>query len=68
MRPTHTAFVVRNPREGSDEKARWSEVGAIWPHKNGGGFDLVLHEQISVTGRIVCTARRDRDSDGKNGE
>lgn len=67
MRPTHTAFVVRSPREGSDEKARWSEVGAVWPHKNDTGFDLVLHEQISVTGRIVCTVRRDREPNGKIG-
>ena len=47
MRPSHTAFVVSNAREG--EKARWREVGAIWPHKNGMGFDLVLVEIRSAS-------------------
>ena len=37
-KPTHTAYVVIDPREGSDKKAQWIEVGAIWPHKNGQGF------------------------------
>jgi len=28
---------------------------APWPHKNGGGgFDLMISEGMSVTGRIVC--------------
>ena len=36
-KPTHTAYVVIDPREGSDKKAQWIEVGAVWPHKNGSG-------------------------------
>jgi hypothetical protein len=32
----------------------------IWPHKNGTGFDLVLTDQISVSGRIVCTERKEK--------
>jgi hypothetical protein len=36
------------------------EVGAVWPHKNGTGFDLVLVDQISVSGRIVCTERKEK--------
>ena len=66
MRPSHTAFVVSNAREG--EKARWREVGAIWPHKNGMGFDLVLVEIISVSGRIVCTVRKEREHGGQEVE
>ena len=34
-KPTHTAYVVIDPKEGSDRKAQWIEVGAVWPHKNG---------------------------------
>jgi len=63
MRPSHIAFVVANGREGSNDKAKWREVGAVWPHKNGAGFDLVLVDQISVSGRIVCTPRKNRDGD-----
>lgn len=38
--PTHRIFAVSKP-EGAD-KAIWRELGAAWPHKNGGGFSLKL--------------------------
>jgi hypothetical protein len=57
-KPTHSAYVVINPREGSDRKATWHEVGAMWPHKSGAGFDLVIPEGISLSGRIVITERK----------
>jgi hypothetical protein len=31
-RPSHTAYIVTNPRDGSPGKANWREIGA---HKNG---------------------------------
>jgi len=46
------AYVVSTPKSGG--KKIWRPVGAIWPHGNGNGFDLVIHDQLSVTGRIVC--------------
>ena len=58
-KPTHIAYVVTEPKEGSDRKAIWHEVGAVWPHKNGSGFDIVIPAGISVTGRIVCTERKE---------
>ena len=67
-KPTHTAYIVIDPREGSDRKAQWIEVGAVWPHKNGTGFDLVLADQLAVSGRIVCTVRKDRDNGGTEDE
>jgi hypothetical protein len=63
-RPTHTAYVVINAPAGSDRKAIWREVGAVWPHNRGKGFDLVIPEGISVSGRIVIVERKqtsDRD-------
>jgi hypothetical protein len=62
-KPSHIAYVVAEPKEGSDKKAVWREVGAIWPHKNGAGFDLVLIDQISVSGRIVCTERKEKPAE-----
>lgn len=59
-KPTHIAYVVIDPKEGSDRKAVWHEVGAIWPHGNGTGFDLIIPSGLSVTGRIVCTERREK--------
>lgn len=58
-KPTHAAFIVIEPKEGTDRKAQWHPVGAIWPHKNGKGFDLVIPTGLSVSGRIVCTERKD---------
>ena len=62
-KPTHTAFIVTEAKEGTDRKAQWHEIGAIWPHKNGKGFDLVIPAGLSVTGRIVCTERKDPPAD-----
>lgn len=59
-KPTHIAYVVIEPKEGSDRKSQWHPVGAIWPHKNGKGFDLVIPQGISVTGRIVCTEPKEQ--------
>jgi hypothetical protein len=53
-KPTHHAYIVVEPKEGSDKKAQWIRVGAVWPHKNAVGFDLVIPEGLTVTGRIVC--------------
>ncbi|MEJ0047136.1 MAG: hypothetical protein WDN04_14240 [Rhodospirillales bacterium] len=61
-KPTHTAYVVVEPKEGSDRKAQWHKIGAIWPHKNGKGFDLVIPAGLSVSGRIVCTEPKDDQS------
>ncbi|HJU11577.1 MAG TPA: hypothetical protein VJ728_11905 [Candidatus Binataceae bacterium] len=58
--PTHRAYVISQPREEGG-KGFWHEVGAIWPHKNGNGFDLVLYEGISIHGRIVCIEPKDKE-------
>jgi hypothetical protein len=39
---THTAYVVTEPKEGCQREAVWHAVGAIWPHRNGKGDDLVI--------------------------
>lgn len=54
-KPSHRAFVVTPAKEGTDQKSFWHDVGVVWPHKSGKGFDVVIHEGISVSGRIVCT-------------
>ena len=62
-KPTHIAYVVTEPKEGSDRKAAWHEVGTIWQHKNGEGFDVVIPTGLSLSGRIVCTKRREKPRD-----
>jgi hypothetical protein len=58
-KPTHVAYVVTDSKE-EGKKGYWREIGAVWPHKNGEGFDLVIPEGISVTGRIVCTKPKEK--------
>jgi hypothetical protein len=53
-KPTHKAYVVQEVKEGSERKGRWLEVGAVWPHKNGSGFDVVIAARLAVSGRVVC--------------
>jgi hypothetical protein len=59
-KPTHTAYVVKNPKEGTELPAQWREVGAVWQHKKGGGFDLVIFDQLAVSGRITCVERKEK--------
>ncbi len=56
-KPSHTAYIVIGAKKGGDKKANWREVGAVWPHKNGNGFDVVIPGSICVGGRIVCIER-----------
>jgi hypothetical protein len=62
-KPSHIAWVVTEPKEGTDGKAQWREVGALWPARNGNGFVLNIHEQFSISGRIVITERREPAAD-----
>ena len=58
--PSHRAYVVSTPRKPG-EKGYWREVGAVWPHKTGTGFDIVLHDGMAVYGRIVCTEPKEKE-------
>lgn len=63
-KPTHTAYVINeNKARATNPEAKdfWREVGVVWPHANGKGFDLVLFNQISVSGRIVCTEWKEKE-------
>jgi hypothetical protein len=59
-KPSHKAYVVSKPKEAGG-KGYWTEVGTVFPHKNGKGFDVVIPEGISVSGRIVCTEPKEKD-------
>jgi len=57
--PSHIAYIVEKDEDDAEAKGFWREVGAVWQHKSG-GFDLVIHPQISVSGRITCRERKDK--------
>lgn len=59
-KPAKIAYVVESPKEPGG-KGFWRAVGAVWPHKTGNGFDVVIHEQIAVSGRIVCIEPKEKE-------
>ncbi len=52
-RPSHTAYMV----DGEGDKATWTEIGALWAHEDGKGFNVSL-KAIPVSGRIVIRERK----------
>ena len=60
-KPTHTAYVVVDAPAGSDKKAQWFPIGTVWSHSNGDGFDLVIPPGVTVSGRLVCRKRKERE-------
>lgn len=60
--PSHVVYVVSEPREGQD-KGFWREIGAVFEHKDGLGFDVLIADQISVAGRLVCRPRQSSDAE-----
>jgi len=57
--PTHRAYsVVR--REGQDDY--WLNVGLVFPHKDSGGFNIIL-QVLPLDGKIVCREIRENDEE-----
>ena len=56
-RPTHTAYAV----DGEGDNATWTEIGALWPHEDGKGFNLNL-KALPLGSRIVIRERKAKDN------
>ena len=48
--PTHRIYAVS--RNG-EQNATWAEIGAAWPHKDGGGFNLTFTARPLEGAQIV---------------
>ena len=59
-RPTHALFMV----EGEGDNANWTEIGALWPHADGNGFNLDL-KAVPLGGRLVIRTRKAKEQSGK---
>lgn len=54
-RPSHALFMV----EGEKENAVWTEIGALWKHSKGDGFNLSLKAvPFSSDARLVILPRK----------
>ena len=49
-KPAYVAYSVRDRGEG--KKARFTEIGVAFPHKDGKGFDI-LYDAVPLSGRIT---------------
>jgi hypothetical protein len=58
--PTHRAYSVIR-REGQDDF--WLNLGLVFPHKDGGGFNIML-QALPFDGKIVCREISDDDRTG----
>ena len=56
-RPTHTAYMV----DGEGKDTTWTELGALWAHEDGQGFNLTL-KALPISGRVVIRQRKAKDT------
>lgn len=49
---------------GDDNKKLYTKVGTAFPHKQGGGFNIVLRKGISVSDRLVVFPKKPEDAAG----
>lgn len=54
-RPTHLAYAV----DGEGKDAPWLEIGAVWPHDDGKGFNINL-KALPIGNRIVIRERQEK--------
>ena len=59
-RPTHSVYMV----EGEGDKATWTELGALWAHEDGKGFNLNLKAVPLGSNRLVVRERQEKASKG----
>jgi hypothetical protein len=55
--PTHEAFVI----DGEGKNARWTRIGAAWPHQDGHGFNVSL-TTIPLSGRLVIRTHVEKEA------
>lgn len=51
-KPVFHAWTVREFEKDGKKDSFWTRIGAVWPHKDGKGYDLVL-EALPVNGRVT---------------
>jgi hypothetical protein len=53
------AFIAYSVRERKNKKAKFTEIGVAFPHKDGKGFDI-LYDAIPLSGRITLRVQEPR--------
>jgi hypothetical protein len=60
-RPNAAVYVVRNFEHEGKDASKWLKVGSAWLHKDGEGFNVVIEEGISVSGRVVVRINKAKE-------
>jgi hypothetical protein len=61
-KPTHRAYTVKNFKGGKGEdRSRWLEIGTVFTHSDGEGFDVVL-EAVPVDGRVTVRLAKAKEA------
>ncbi|MBU2582729.1 MAG: hypothetical protein KJ622_13535 [Alphaproteobacteria bacterium] len=63
-RPTHRAFFV----SGDGDNKQWIELGPVWSHNDGKGFNLVAHVLPAPGQTIVIRANKPADASENGGQ
>lgn len=67
-RPSHRIVIQHD----ADNDKNQTEVGALWPHKQGGGFGLTIKRGISIASlqgvRLNAFAITDKPQGGDRGD
>ena len=51
----------RKDKETNEVKTYWHRVGTAFSQKNGNGFNLVIPEGMSITGRVLMLERNAKE-------
>ena len=52
-KPSYRAKIVRKFKDKDGvERSHWTDIGGVWPHKDGKGFDVALNA-LPIDGRLV---------------
>jgi len=59
--PNASAYVVREFEREGGRDSHWLKVGAAWLHKDDAGFNIVIQEGLSVSGKLVVRLNKEKD-------
>lgn len=59
--PSHLVYHVKDI-EGSKADSLWTQVGAMWPHKNGEGWNMQLDLLPVSSGKLIIRVNKPKDA------
>ncbi len=52
--PEFTAYYVRDYKDADgNDKGHWTKVGVLFPHQDGGGYDLLLDVPVAPERLVI---------------